>query len=597
MLVVSLRAGEANILPDSLPVTPDLFGYNFTGFRGLGRFKRQLADDPVGLISWPGGSVAENMSDRYGLSHPDLWVGQSGVGLSDLFATARQQDAGVSVVIPTLPYVGREDALQADISSFVARLGYGSFGPLPKRLILEVGSEYYATFGPGVDSAMLYGQLASRAVLALTDALGDPDLNPAGIAPEIAVQNGLTLEDDDAIRAELDDDALRQVDLLILHRFPHRAAGSDNAVETLEVSVDAWAAEMAELGAGRPAIYMSSYNVASLTREEALSLYLDQQEAAGAVADAALIDLQARNDAGFEQFWQDQLQDRDYGIQHPRVLMELQARGGALGMSAASAYGIDMQHAARLTWMDESGRPQDMVAQDLLDMMAESTQGTRLLSQSLRNRPADDVWTYGYESPDKLVAFVMWRGQAPGPVQVKVTGLLQDDYRAVWAESLREEIPDDWMARYGIPDHPDVDETPESHSFATGLREAVDLSFDRGRLILQATHETQIIRLVFAKTEAGMEDISRWAGTDPVSLLRDLPDAPLPDPVAEARPALELLLPEPSPEAAPFAPQPADASAPPPAAPEEMALTAGAGTLAEILGGAVLAIGLLALVA
>lgn len=596
MEAVTLFAGAANLLPDSLPVTPDHFGYNYTGFRPFGRFLRQLDDDPVGLISWPGGSVAENLSNRYGLGYDDLWNDRFGFGLNDVFAAARARDAAVSIVLPTLPYQGREAALQADIDSFVARLGSGDFGPVPRRLILEVGSEYYATFGPGVDNATAYGRIADATVKALSRALSDPALNPDGVLPEIAVQSGISAPEDAAIRDEMDDAALAQVDMLIQHRFPLLTGGVDDSAAILADAVKAWSDDMATVGAPRPGVFLSSYNVGSLTREEARANFVEEREAAGEVVDPAAINLETRNDATFEHYWQDQMHLRDYGQDQPRVLLELQARTGALGMEAASAYGVDMIHAARLTGTDVNGQPQDFIGQEMLDMMAESLIDTRPLRLSLRNRAVDDVATYAWENDDKLVAFITLRDQPPGALDVRVPGLAKGAYHSVWAESLRADIPQDWMTRFGIPDRPDVDESPESHSYALGLRESVSVGRDGGFLKLAITAEDQVIRLVFAKTEAGARDIAEWADGSPISLLRDRQDAVPPDSVPDLPPPPVTPPPVTLPPVAP-SPKPADGAQidPTPDAdgsdldPQDAAET----DLSAILGGAVLALGLL----
>ena len=589
MEAVTLFAGPANVLPDSLPVTAEHFGYNYTGFRPFGRFQRQLADDPVGLITWPGGSVAENLSNRYGLGYDDLWNDRFGFGLNDVFASARAGDAAVAIVLPTLPYVGREADLRADIDSFVARLGSGDFGPVPRRLILEVGSEYYATFGPGVDSAATYGRIADVTVQALSQALSDPALNPDGVAPEIAVQCGISAAEDAAIRAELDDHSLAEVDLLIHHRFPLLTGGVDDSADILAGAVKDWAADMAAVGASRPGVFLSSYNVGSLTREEARASYVADRAAAGEAVDPATINLETRNDAEFERYWQDQMQLRDYGQDHPRVLLELHARTGAVGMEAASAYGVDMIHAGRLTGTDANGQPQDFIGQEMLDMMAESLIDTRPLALSLRNRAVEDVATYAWENDDKLVAFIALRDQPPGELDVRVPGLAKGAYHAVWAESLRADIPQDWMARFGIPDRPDVDEEPESHSYALGRRESVDVSREGGFLKLTTTHEDQVIRLVFAKTEEGASDIATWAEGTPLSLLRTRSDVAPTEPVPDTTP-------EPiSPPPVAALPRPADADLPE-AAPDADAddpEPQDSGDLSALLGGAVLAFGLL----
>jgi hypothetical protein len=589
MDTVTLFAGTANVLPDSQSVTADHFGYNYTGFRPFGRSQRQLDDDFVGLITWPGGSVAENLSGRYGLGYDDLWNDRFGFGLNDVFAAARARDAAVSIVLPTLPYQGREDALQADIDSFVERLGSGDFGPVPRRLILEVGSEYYATFGPGVESATTYGRIADATVQALSRALADPVLNPDGVAPEIALQSGISAAEDAAIRDEMDDASLAKVDMLIHHRFPLLTGGVDDSADILGDAVDDWVADMAAVGAARPGVFLSSYNVGSLTREEARSSYVAERAAAGEVVDPATINLETRNDADFERYWQDQMHLRDYGQDHPRVLLELQAQTGAVGMEAASVYGVDMIHAGRLTTTDLSGQAQDFIGQEMLDMMAESLIDTRPLRLSLRNRAVEDVATYAWENDDKLVAFIAFRDQPPGALDVRVPGLAKGAYHSVWAESLRADIPQDWMTRFGIPDRPDVDEEPESHSYALGLRASVAVSRDGGFLSLNTTHEDQVIRLVFAKTEAGARDIAAWADGTPLSLLRDQPEAAPPDPLPE---------PDPTPVVPPIPSQkPADVAPPdstPDAPEDDTELQDGSETdLSALLGGAVLALGFL----
>ena len=274
----------------------------------------------------------------------------------------------------------------------------------------------------------------------------------------------------------------------------------------------------AAVGAARPGVFLSSYNVGSLTREEARSSYVAERAAAGEVVDPATINLETRNDAEFERYWQDQMQLRDYGQDHPRVLLELHARTGALGMEAASAYGVDMIHAGRLTGTDANGQPQDFIGQEMLDMMAESLIDTRPLRLSLRNRAVEDVATYAWENDDKLVTFVTWHNMPPGALQVKVAGLSTGAYKAVWAETLHAEVPADWMTRFGIPDNPDVDETPESQSFALGVREHIPVTQldDAVQVTMDRPHE--ILRLVFAKTDAGMAEIAGWEDQDPLLL-------------------------------------------------------------------------------
>ena len=59
-----LSPGPIAPAPDSQPFGPEHFGYSYTGFRDLDRFLAQLADRPLGLITWPGGTIVETMPDR-----------------------------------------------------------------------------------------------------------------------------------------------------------------------------------------------------------------------------------------------------------------------------------------------------------------------------------------------------------------------------------------------------------------------------------------------------------------------------------------------------------------------------------------------------
>lgn len=532
MISVIIPTGSANIVPDSAPITLGNFGYNYTGFKSFSRFASQMADSRVGLISWPGGSLAENQPANYGLNYPDLWNGNIDFGLDRLFDEAAKFGAGVSIVLPTKRYMDQPQALQSELNGFLDRLLAGSLGPLPDRLIFEVGSEYYATFGTGAENAAIYGRIAEQMVGTITDALSDPTRNPGGADIEIAVQAGRTLDEDAAIRGELGPDTLRNVDMLIYHRFAPYATGIDRSIDVLDQAVDDWQVAMEAAGGARPTIFMSSYNVASYTRAEALRDYVDDQAALGNVIDPNSIDTDARTDDGFENYWQAALTKRHYGIEQTRVLLELQSHVGSIGMGAASAYGTDMQHPARLTWTSTDGDGHDFVGQDILDMMQESTLGTRILKVSIQNdQEKENLWVYGYENNDKLVAFVAWHNLAPGPLKIDVPGLTSGTYKAVWSEGLHAEVRPDWKQEFGIPDNPNVDETPESLSFAEGVRTSPPMRLQDGSLFLDITREHEILRLSFAKTDAGMTDIQTWENSDPVLLGDDgLPDpVPLPD--------------------------------------------------------------------
>lgn len=537
MKTVTIPTGRDHLLPDSIAITRGVFGYNYTGFKPFDRFHAQLENNLVGLISWPGGSVAETMPDHYDLRYPDLWNGPARFGLDRLFAEAQQFRAGVSLVIPTARYVGHEDAMRDDVQGFLGRVMDGHFGAVPDRLILEIGSEYYANLGSGTAHAKDYGHLANQMVKTISDVLSDPAQNPDGLNVEIAVQVGRTAAEDTAIRAELTPDSLRNIDMLIYHRFAAYATGIDRSFGTLVGNMDDWQVAMEAAGGARPEVFMSSYNVASYTRNEALRDYIDAQAALGHAILPGSVDLEGRTDTDFENFWQHSLENRHYGTEQARALLELQAHIGSVGLGAAAAYGVDLQHPARLSLTAPDGQSYDFMGQNTLDLLAESTLGTRILDSSIQNSPKNHgIWAYGFENDDKLVTFVSWHDLPPGELRVKVDGLDSGAYKAVWAETLHAEIPEDWMARFGIPDNPEVDESPEAESYALGVREPVAATQVGDAVSVNMDQSHEILRLVFAKTDAGMADILQWEHAAPLipQLTEEPPvppiDPPPPDP-------------------------------------------------------------------
>lgn len=511
MFTIALETGNAAIVEKSLAITGMDFGYNYTGFRSYDRFDSQLADNQVGLITWPGGTLSERDSSRYGFQYDGLFNPATGrPGLAEMFAEARSEGAGLSVILPTQRYEGNDAALRADIRGFMAKLLGGHYGPLPEHLQLEVGNEWYVAFGGSVADAQAYGHVADIYVQEMSAALNDPAVNLIGADVGIAVQCGRTLTEDDAIRAEFHGDTLAEVDLVIHHRFALTATGVDRAASEIGTILDAWEAESKLHGGDRPELFLGTYNVGSLTRDEALSQYIKAEAAQGHVVHASDIDLEHRTDAGFESFWQNALGQRDYGPEHPRLLLEMFAEYGAEGMGGAGVYGVDMAHPGRFTTEDAQGHAQDFVGQDLLDMLAESTQGTRLLKIGTTNDRGDDVWVYGFESKDKLVVFLSADDVAPGKVTLDMDGI-GSTYKAVYGESLTAKVPPDWMARFGVPDNPDVDETNEGKTYALGQREAVLPVADRNGVTVDLDKPYEVVRLSFAKTDAGLHEIQSYS--------------------------------------------------------------------------------------
>lgn len=559
MGALALNTGDLGVVQKSLAITDLDFGYRYGGFRSVDRFLDQLSDTHLGLITWPGGSLSEKDPDRYGFGFDGLFNPATGKpGLAEMFAIARAEGAGLSVVLPTARYVGDDAGLRADVQGFMAKVLSGHYGPLPDHLQFEVGNEWYCVFDRSVAGAQAYGHIADIYVDVIAAALNDSAVNLVGADIEIAVQAGRTLAEDDAVRAEFRGDHLAEVDLVTHHRFAFTAVGVDKAVDEVGRILDAWEADAREVGGDRPALFLGAYNVASLTRDEALDEFIKAEAAAGRVVEAGDIGLQGRTDSDFEQFWQNALAKRDYGAEHPRLLLENFAEYSGEGMGAAATYGSDMEHAGRFSTQDSSGRSQHFVGQDMLDMLGESTVGTRVLNISLGNDRDDAVWAYAFEDSDKLVVFLSADDQPPGQMTVSVTGL-GTTYRSVYGDSLTSAVPDDWMERFAIPDTAQVDETNEGKGYAIGLRAAATPVVTPKGVTVDLDRPYEVIRLSFAKTEAGQREIEGFSQDQGVDLadvsgnevgffaqvaafaadLSDMDSAEAADPQAEAAEAAE----------------------------------------------------------
>lgn len=521
---LAIATGQTAYVTDSLVFDADHFGYNYTGFRDFDRFLTQLDGSQIGLITWPGGAMAEFQTDRFGLEYDGLWNGGDGAGnLYEVLDAAARVGAGVSIVLPTIRYIDRPDALVADIRSFMTDLLGGHYGPLPERLILEIGSEYYSTFRDVPDGIASYADIADLMMREIEAAVADPSINLLGFDPDIAMQGGRTLAEDEIIRDHLSDDALETVDMVLHHRFAVMATGVDTSSTEIGTILDAWEEDMAAVGGERPELFLGTYNVASYARSEALRDYVADMADHGITIDRDSIDLEARTDTDFENYWQAKLERYDYGAEHPRVLLEMMAEYGAEGMGAAGTYGSDMMHAARLTYTDAQGAPVSFVGQDMLDMMAESIDGTRLLKISTTNDRNDEVWAYGFENEHKLVLFLSADSTPPGRVDINLSEY--DGLQSVRGDSLTAVIPADWMDRFGIADNPLVDESSEARSYALGEREGVDPQLTDKGISVTFDAPNQVIRLAFAKDDIGAAEIAAFSDGGAVSLEgADLPE-------------------------------------------------------------------------
>lgn len=518
MGALAFDAADLRVVQKSLEITDLDFGYRYGSFRSVDRFLEQLSDTHVGLITWPGGSLSEKDPGRYGFNFDGLFnPALNKPGLAEMFAIAREEGVGLSVVLPTARYDGNDAALRTDVREFMGKVLSGHYGTPPMHLQFEVGNEWYCVFGNEIADAQAYGHVANIYVGEIASALNDPAINLIGADISIAVQSGRTMAEDAAVRSEFQDDHLAEVDLVTHHRFAFTAVGVDKSVDEVGRILDAWEADARDVGGDRPALFLGAYNVGSLTREEALDDYIKAESADGNVIARGDIDLEGRSDTNFERFWQASLAKRDYGAEHPRLLLENFAEYGGEGMGAAATYGSDTGHSGRLSTQDTYGNPQHFVGQDMLDMLGESTVGTRVLNISLGNDRSDSVWTYAFESDDKLIVFLSADKAPPGKMTISIEGL-GTAYKAVYGDSLTSQVPADWMERFGVPDNPEVDETNEGKGYAIGVREAATPVVTENGVTVDLDKPYEVIRLSFAKSDAGLYEIEGYSEDQGVEL-------------------------------------------------------------------------------
>lgn len=514
-MFVSINTGADAIVDGVEKITASDLGVRYSGFRSIDRFIEQIKGLHVGLISWPGGTLAEESTNSYGLEFHDLTSADSKMpSLSEMMQIANDQGAELSVVLPTVRYSGHIDEMRVDIQNFMQELLSGEYGNLPDRLIFHIGSEHYAHFqGLSPDGAAAeYGRVAAAMVEELTHALNDPSINLIGADIDLSVQAGRTMAEDESIRDSFSDEALANVDLVMHHRYAAQAEGIDFNLKPFSPILDAWQQDVTEVGGEAPQIHLSEWNVASVTRSEGLSSYIRDMAKEGITVQRSDIDLAGRTSTEFENFWQELLSTRDYGVAVPKLYLELFSEYQAEGLGAASIHAADLMHAGRMTYTDVEGNPVQFVGAEMISMIYESVEGTQVLKVSEENTRSSDLWTYAYEGDDRLVVFLASDDDTVmGDVTVKIEGL-ESGYAAVWTDSLTAEVPADWMERFGVPDNPNVDESNEGQTYALGVRGDVATKIDGDQVTVTFTQPGQVVRILVAHSQEEADLISEWAG-------------------------------------------------------------------------------------
>jgi hypothetical protein len=513
--------------PGIAPIDPTAFGARYVSYYNVARFLGQTDGLDLGLIVWPGGALAETRDDRFGFEHFGLYDPDTGKpDIGEMMEIAGGLGAGLAVTLPTARYHGDIGALEADVAGFMEDLLSGRHGPLPETLIFEIGSEFYAHFG-GPDAASDYAAVANAMVVALSAALDDPAVNLIGADLMVAIQAGRTIAEDAELRDALSDEALLRADMIIHHRFPYQPDNADSCLCEMRAILEAWAQDVEALGGETPDFFLSAYNIGSFARNAVLDDWIGEQAVLGNTVTAEDVDLDERSNVDFERYWQHRLSEAAYGPEHATVLLELFSGYSEVGLNGAAAYGIDVVHPGRLSLRDVDGEDRVFTGGGLLEMLYESVGGTiPLLGEGAYDR-SSSVTPYAFENDDKLVVFLAAGRDAPGKVTLSLDGL-GSDYLEVRADSLTGRTDPDWMRLFGIPDNPSVDESEEAKTYAEALRTPAGSLRTADGVQVTLSEPYQIVRLAFARTEAGAAEIASWSDAAALDLTQP-PPLPVPD--------------------------------------------------------------------
>jgi len=519
---------EAAVVAGAEAISGNDFGARYTAFRTFDRFEGQIEGQHIGLISWPGGWLAETKTGLLGLEYDGLYnEAPSGdrPGLDEMMEFAVENDMALSVVLPTVRYAEAHDQLRDDLSAFLHKLYSGGYGELPQQLFLEIGNEHHVVF-EGADEAAQAEQYA-EIVNVYADIVSQVETDYYDIDPDqvlFGVQLAHTDEANQALINALTDDAILLLSETVLHhRFPHDQDGSEWRTDEVESALEMWDQAAEALGGEGPALFLSSYNIASLTRTEAAEMFLESHPEKGLSEED--LDLDGRSNAEFEQYYQDRLAERAYGMEHAEGLLQIFSDYQEIGLEAASVYGWDNEHAARSSLTGSDGEQYIFAPGAIQGMMAESLIGTSVLDWHNDNdEEAGDVSVFGFDSADKLIVFLA----APDfdedfyTVEIPLAGL--GPVKAIWGESLTAKPPNNWLELFDIPASPGVPQDPEAETFSVAFREEYAPQVEEGIISVEFDEPTQIVRLVMARTDAGVAEISEWHGESYVEVLED-PDA------------------------------------------------------------------------
>lgn len=461
----------------------DFFGATYTGYRNLSRF--DSLSDEAGLMGlrWPGGAAAENSNGWYGLEYPDLVdPNSSKTGLTEVLSYAYNKGKTLTIVIPTAIYATDTNLAQAHFRQLLEDLDSGVYGILPETIIFEVGNEYYA-LSEFSSNPSAYGNVTNSLLFEYADF----DAASFGLLSEVttklAVQMGKTPSDNVEIIGAISAMAMAEIDMLTTHRFSWNLEDVDQRTEIVENNVSEWISSGSD---PRIELYLSGWNTASWTRQEALDRYIEEYEKHfGLRLDPSGIDVAGRTDAQFENFWQTGelvgplgqivqtkfgILDRDYGLSQASVMIETVSEYLAVGVDISTLYGVDNPYPGHVSFGNET-----FVGGAMLGMMSETLPGKWYVDDGTEDIRPDgetsefNTWVFTDQSELVIYAVANDFDQSYGNLEFSINFAgLNRVIDHVEVRTLTSTLDENWMEKYSVPDNPWVDETPEARLYEKG---------------------------------------------------------------------------------------------------------------------------------
>ena len=242
-------------------INADMFGGIFTTFqhKAVALNDYDLHSDTLGLtnIRWPGGTFAKAKRDTtdwdgdgdtseyvYDLSNPDVHLkadgtGNAEFGLSGVLEYSVENGIPFSMIVPVERYMDDLGQGEEVLEQFLHRLLVDKeFGELPEDFTLEMGNENIAR--GDVEHAEDYGAVSNAFTSIVKRYNEDSELNPGASHLKVAVQGGLDMDTDSAIRSQISPDNIEAVDSVVFHYLSMNIRNLQTNVEARKELISEW---------------------------------------------------------------------------------------------------------------------------------------------------------------------------------------------------------------------------------------------------------------------------------------------------------------------------------------------------------------------